>query len=167
MTLMAAVWCAGRKHASLRRRAVLYSSSVGGVQQQRGVPGMLPVLQPGRCRSCPWREFKCPAVSWTTACFGLVCARLPTVQHHSFILPAIEKKKPSPPLCDKFQHPHFLPFVQSKPLIHTHQHQPCSLSVSVSLSCLDLSSFAAVGFCRTKLNLSLTRVNKMTCYLLR
>ncbi len=53
---MAAVWCSSRKPARMRRRAVLYSSSVGGVQWQRGVPGMLPVLQPGRCGRSPALE---------------------------------------------------------------------------------------------------------------
>lgn len=80
-----------------------------------------------------------------------------------------EKKQPSALLpwdgneCDKFQHPHFLPFIRSKP------SKPINSSPTLSRphclrSCRDLSSFTAVGVCTTKPNLSLKFERLLGCF---
>lgn len=65
VTLMAAMWCTSGNHASLRRRAVLYSSSVGGIAAAVRCP-RLAATAAGRAvchESCPGRGFTRPAAA--------------------------------------------------------------------------------------------------------
>lgn len=95
MTVMAAVWCSDRKHASLSRRAVLYSSSSSSSSVCHPMwCGVLPLLQPGRYVRSPALEGL-----YTSSCALDIRPRQTAPLDNTTLSFCTQQKRKNPILC--------------------------------------------------------------------